>query len=294
MKDNIINGKILAEAILATLTHKIAYVQEKYKKAPRLAIILIGEDPASVIYVRNKLKAAERIGIHAFKVMLPSSIDLQTLLSEIKKLNEDPEISGIIVQLPLPQHIDKHIILSAIDPEKDVDGFHPINVGYLNSGLELGFVPCTAIGVVYLIKQYEPDLTGKNIVIVGRSNIVGRPLVPLLIKENATITICHSKSENLDKITASADIVISAIGRAKYLTSKYFNQHSIVIDVGINRDAQTEKIIGDVDFADVCDKVKYITPVPGGVGPMTIAFLLKNTFKAFLKQNKIEENLWKN
>lgn len=292
MNDNIINGKYLAENILLELAGKIAAAGEKYKLVPTLAIILVGEDPASIIYVRNKLKAAERIGINAFKVIFPALIDLPTLLLEIEKLNQDKQVSGIIVQLPLPKHIDKNIILSAVDPEKDVDGFNPINVGYLNSGLELGFVPCTALGILHLIKNYEPSISGKNIVIIGRSNIVGRPLLPLLLKEDATVTMCHSKTTNLSTITLGADIVISAMGKAKYLTAKYFNQHSIVIDVGINRDPGTGKIVGDVDFLNVCDKVKYITPVPGGVGPMTIAFLLGNTFKAFLKQNKIEEEIY--
>lgn len=284
---HIIDGKYFAENILVKLAKKITSLKTAYNLVPTLAIILIGEDPASVIYVRNKIKAAERIGIVAVRIDLPIAIQLSQLLSEIAKLNKDPDISGIIVQLPLPTHIDKNVILSAIDPRKDVDGFHPINVGYLNIG-EDGFVPSTALGCLELIKYHEPNLSGKNAVIIGRSNIVGKPVAALLLRENCTVTICHSKTKNLQEITRVADIVISAIGVPHLLTREYFSQSAIVIDVGINRDPVLGKLVGDVDFDDVNNYVRYITPVPGGVGPMTIVFLLRNTIKALIKQHKLK------
>lgn len=281
VESNIIKGRYFADKILAELSEKIALLKAQHNTSPTLAIILVGDDPASIIYVRNKIRAAEKIGINAGKIEFPSSITSSQLLAAINKLNNDPTISGIIVQLPLPLHINKHEILMAIDPKKDVDGFHPINVGYLHSNIKEGFVPCTALGCLELIKQYEPKLTGKNVVIIGRSNIVGKPLSALLLREDCSVTICHSKTQNLSKITANADIVIAAIGSPSLLTAEYFNPNSIVIDVGISRQQEGGGVIGDVDFQNVHDKVKYITPVPGGVGPMTIAFLLANTFKAF-------------
>jgi len=283
---NIINGKLYAEKILANLEQEITLLKEQNKRIPTLAIILVGEDPASHIYVRNKLRAASRIGMNAFQVNLPVEIPNNQLLEEINKLNYNSDISGIIVQLPLPNHIDQANILLAIKPEKDVDGFHPLNVGYLHSSSlknqneKQGFVPCTALGCLYLIKQVEPNLSGKNVVIIGRSNIVGKPLSALLLREDCTITICHSKTQNLNLISSKADIVISAIGNPLKLTADYFNKNSIVIDVGITKLPHSNKIVGDVDFENVVGKVKHITPVPGGVGPMTVAFLLHNTFKS--------------
>jgi methylenetetrahydrofolate dehydrogenase (NADP+) / methenyltetrahydrofolate cyclohydrolase len=289
MKDihsNIIDGKYFANKILGQLSEKIDLVKNDYGIIPRLAIILVGQDLASVIYVRNKLQAAEQVGINAFQINFDNNISIEDLLIEIQRLNADPTISGIIVQLPLPEHIDKATILSAIAPNKDVDGFHPINVGYLNSGSQFGFVPSTALGVLELIKQYESSLPGKLAVIISRSNIVGRPLAALLLQEDCTVIICHSKTKNLSKINSEADIVISGIGIPYFLTKEYFNDNCIVIDVGINRDS-AGKIAGDVNFIEVHDKVRYITPVPGGVGPMTIAFLLKNTFKSLLNMHNI-------
>ena len=207
------------------------------------------------------------------------------LLSEVSQLNNDPEISGIIIQLPLPNHIDKAKVIMAVHPDKDVDGFHPINIGLLYSPFENGFVPCTARGCLALIKSCVGDLAGKNVVVIGRSNIVGRPLAALLLKEDCSVMICHSKTIDLASITSRADIVVSAIGRPKFLTKEYFNSNAVVIDVGINRLVLDNKctMVGDVDFQSVKDHVKYITPVPGGVGPMTVAYLLVNTYMASLK-----------
>jgi methylenetetrahydrofolate dehydrogenase (NADP+)/methenyltetrahydrofolate cyclohydrolase len=264
---------------LAHLKLEIQLIKNKTGYRPKLAIIVVGNNPASAIYVRNKIKSADKIGIDTLPLSMPSTINTDDLIAKINELNQATEISGIIVQLPLSSHIDKDAILSAVAPFKDVDGFHPLNVGYLYSGLDKGFVPCTALGCLAVIKKYEENLPGKNVVIVGRSNIVGKPLSALLLQENCTVTICHSKTQNLSSITSNADIVILAIGSPLKFTSEYFNKDALVIDVGINRLANN-KIVGDVDFISVADKVKYITPVPGGIGPMTIAFLMKNTVKA--------------
>ncbi|MGX6960643.1 MAG: bifunctional methylenetetrahydrofolate dehydrogenase/methenyltetrahydrofolate cyclohydrolase FolD [Rickettsia endosymbiont of Pentastiridius leporinus] len=278
--NNIIDGKTIANKILNDLKIEIQTLKDKSKIVPKLAILLVGDNPASLIYIKNKIKNANKVGIDTLSVNLSSAITTNDLITKIDELNRDQEISGIIVQLPLPDSIDKNKILSAISPSKDVDGFHPLNVGYLNSGIDLGFVPCTALGCLEVIKKHEPNLSGKNAVIVGRSNIVGKPLSSLLLKEDYTVTICHSKSRNLSSITSKAEIVVAAIGSPLKLTSEYFQNDAIVIDVGINR-INGNKIVGDVDFENVKSKVKYITPVPGGIGPMTIAFLLKNTVKAF-------------
>lgn len=285
--NNIIDGKALANEILDELKTKIQILKAKIGESPKLAIILVGDNPASIIYVKNKIKNAHKIGIDTLLLNLPITINTNDLIVKINELNLDQEISGIIVQLPLPNLIDKNKILSSISPYKDVDGFHPLNVGYLHSGINEGFVPCTALGCLTAIKKYEQNLSGKNIVIIGRSNIVGKPLSALLLKENCTVTICHSKTQNLSSITSKADIVIAAIGMPLKLTPEYFKHDAIVIDVGINR-INGNKIVGDVEFENVKSKVKYITPVPGGIGPMTIAFLLKNTLQAFkigFKQN---------
>lgn len=313
--NNIIDGKALAKEILADLKLEIQKLKSQTNASPKLAIVLVGDNPASIIYVKNKIKNAHKIGIDTLLVNLSTTTHTDDLISKINELNLDNEISGIIVQLPLPNSIDKNKILSAVSPYKDIDGFHPLNVGYLHSGIIVksvgfnykeqgakpidnrratsddgsefksfdysqGFVPCTTLGCLAVIKKYEPNLSGKNAVIVGRSNIVGKPLSALLLQENCSVTICHSKSQNLSSITSKADIVVAAIGSPLKFTTEYFNPESIVIDVGINR-ISGNKIIGDVDFENVKSKVKYITPVPGGIGPMTIAFLLKNTVKAF-------------
>lgn len=276
----IIDGKKISESILADLKAKIA----EHKVSAKLAIILVGDDPASHIYVKNKMRAAERVGIKTELKHFDTSIEEQKLLSQIAALNADKEISGMIVQMPLPNHISKFKVINALDPKKDVDGFHPLNLGMLYSPYEHKIVPCTARGCLELIKNCEENIEGKNVVIIGRSNIVGRPLAALLLKENCSVTICHSRTKNLADITSRADIVVSAVGNPRFLKEEYFNSGAIVIDVGINRleSDGSYKLVGDVDFDEVRHKVKYITPVPGGVGPMTVAYLLVNTYSVLI------------
>jgi methylenetetrahydrofolate dehydrogenase (NADP+)/methenyltetrahydrofolate cyclohydrolase len=279
------NGILVAQKLLSKLEDNVSILKAKYNNTPKLAIILVGNNISSEIYVKNKLREARKIAMEAIQINLPASIDNDSLFAEIHQLNQDPSISGIIIQLPLPLHIDKIAILSSIDPNKDVDGFHPLNVGHLHNNSSLGFIPCTPLAILGLIKEYESNLAGKHVVMIGRSTIVGKPISALLLQSDATVTICHSHSRNLSRITSSADIVISAIGIPLFLNVDYFSSNSMVIDVGITRLANSNKIVGDVDFQNVVNKVKYITPVPGGVGPMTIAYLLINTYKACIKQN---------
>lgn len=281
-KHNIIDGKKISQSIIEKL--KIEYTEHLTAggRPACLAIILVGDDAASKIYIQNKQKAAAVVGMQAQLVELPSNILENELLEIIHGLNMDPAISGIIVQLPLPGHIDKQQVVSAISPHKDVDGFHPLNMGYLYGPESNKFVPCTALGCLDLIKSCMPEIAGKNAVVIGRSIIVGRPVAALLLKEDCTVSICHSGTKNLADITKRADIVVSAIGKPKYLTKEYFSEQALVIDVGISRIeiGGEVKLCGDVDFDNVCDHVKYITPVPGGVGPMTVAYLLVNCFRA--------------
>jgi methylenetetrahydrofolate dehydrogenase (NADP+)/methenyltetrahydrofolate cyclohydrolase len=281
----LIDGRYHANRLLETLKKDIDYQKRENNLTPKLAIILVGSDPASTIYVRNKINAAKKIGIDTILCNLDKTVPEKVLLNEIERMNEDKSVSGIIVQLPLPDHISKEKVINAIDPKKDVDGFHPLNVGLLTSGYSTGFIPCTARGVLELIKMTEQNIAGKKVVIIGRSNIVGKPLASLLLQFDATVTLCHSKTKNLAFITSTADIVISAVGKPRFLTAEYFSEKAIVIDVGINRltfdDAY--ELAGDVDFESVRKKVSYITPVPGGVGPMTISYLLINSFEAMMK-----------
>lgn len=278
----IIDGKKISKQILADLKSKIDEDNKLLNTPAKLAIILVGDDPVSGIYVQNKIKAANKVGILTELKHFDSNVPENLLLREIEKLNEDAQVSGIIIQMPLPPHIDKLKVIMAVDFRKDVDGFHPINLGLLYSPYKHGFVPCTALGCLQLIKYCTEDLVGKNAVIIGRSNIVGRPLAALLLKEHCSVTICHSRTKNLAAITSKAEIVISAMGNPKFLTKEYFNSNAIVIDVGISRVMSQNKceLVGDVDFQDVKNRVKYITPVPGGVGPMTVAYLLMNTYAA--------------
>ena len=281
----LIDGKYHADLILEKLKKNIEYQKKENNLVAKLAIILVGSDPASAIYVRNKISAARKIGIDTEFKNFEENISEKTLLAEIVRMNLDNSISGIIVQLPLPKQISKEQVINAIDPAKDVDGFHPFNVGILNSGYSGGFIPCTARGCLELIKLTQINLEGKNVAIVGRSNIVGKPLAALLSREDATVTLCHSKTTNLASITFNADIVVTAIGKPRFFSSEYFSEKAIVIDVGINRIRFESgyKLVGDVDFESVKNKVSYITPVPGGVGPMTIAYLLTNTFEAMMR-----------
>jgi len=281
----LIDGKYHADLILEKLKKNIEYQKKENNLVAKLAIILVGSDPASAIYVRNKISAARKIGIDTEFKNFEENISEKTLLAEIVRMNLDNSISGIIVQLPLPKQISKEKVINAIDPAKDVDGFHPFNVGILNSGYSGGFIPCTARGCLELIKLTQINLEGKNVTIVGRSNIVGKPLAALLSREDATVTLCHSKTTNLASITFYADIVVTAIGKPRFFSSEYFSEKAIVIDVGINRIRFESgyKLVGDVDFESVKNKVSYITSVPGGVGPMTIAYLLTNTFEAMMR-----------
>lgn len=289
--DSLIDGLHEAQVLRTNLSAKLSKIKAIYNLVPKLAIIIIGNNSASEIYVKNKIQAATILGIDTVKVKLDSSTSLQEIEHIIHNLNFDISISGIIIQLPVPQHLLKRVnILSLINPEKDVDGFHPINVGYLHNNYkeDMGFIPCTALSCLYLAKKYLHNLSGKHVSIVGRSNIVGKPSAALFLQNDATVTLCHSKTRDLASITKASDLVITAIGRPQYFNSTYFNPDATVIDVGINKIADN-KIVGDVDFSSVVNHVKYITPVPKGVGPMTVTFLLINTLKAMLKQHKIND-----
>jgi len=281
----IIDGKKIAENLRQTLKKQIQQIPSNQVK-PGLTVILIGEDPASQIYVRNKEKFANEIGINSNVLRFDSSITEEALLQEIHKLNRDKMVHGILVQLPLPKHINSKNIISQIDPNKDVDGFHPINVGNLSSGSD-ALVPCTPYGCYLLLKEVISDFTGLNAVIIGRSNINGKPMMQLLLKENCTVTITHSKTKNLQQICQGADILVASVGIANLVKEDWVKPDCVVIDVGINRVEENgiKKIVGDVDFENLKDKVKAITPVPGGVGPMTISCLLQNTLKAYQRIN---------
>ena len=281
----IIDGKKIAENLRETLKKQIQQIPSNQPK-PGLTVILIGEDPASQIYVRNKEKFANEIGINSKVLRFDSSITEEALTKEIHKLNQDREVHGILVQLPLPKHINSKNIINQIEPIKDVDGFHPINVGNLSSGND-ALVPCTPYGCYLLLKEVISDFNGLNAVVIGRSNINGKPMTQLLLKENCTVTITHSKTKNLKNICQGADILVASVGIAKLVKQDWIKSDCVVIDVGINRIEEngSKKLVGDVDFENVKDKVKAITPVPGGVGPMTISCLLQNTLKAYQKIN---------
>ena len=278
----IIDGKKIAEELRVELKKKIIEFKATYKSVPGLTVIFIGEDPASKIYVKNKQKYAKDIGINSEVIKYPDSIDEKTVLEKISELNKDKKISGILVQLPLPKHINKKKIIDAILPEKDVDGFHPANVGNLSSGYE-SKVPCTPLGCILLLREVEKDLKGKHAVIIGRSNLNGKPMAQLLLKENCTVTITHSKTKDLKNECKRADIIVAAVGQPKLVKGDWVKKGAIVIDVGINKTANG--LEGDVDFEEVSKVAKAITPVPGGVGPMTIACLLSNTIECFKRAN---------
>ena len=274
----IIDGKKEAALLREEIKKEILLLKEKTKKVPGLSVILIGDFTPSQIYVKNKEKNSKEVGINSEVIKYPKDITEQEVLNKIKELNNDPEVSGILVQLPLPKHINKEKIINAIHPKKDVDGFNPINVGNLASGYD-AIIPCTPLGCLHLIKKIEKNLSGKHAVIIGRSNLNGKPMAQLLLRENCTVTIVHSKTKDLKAECQKADILVAAVGKANLVKSDWVKKDSIIIDVGINK--VEEKIVGDVDFESVKEKVKAITPVPGGVGPMTIACLLKNTLECF-------------
>ena len=282
----IIDGKKVAASLRSELKKQVAEIKNKYNLIPSLTVILVGEDAPSKIYVRNKEKSAIEVGINSEVIRYPENLEEKVLLDKIKELNNNDKVSGILVQLPLPKHINKRKIIETINHNKDVDGFHPMNVGNLSSGYDSS-IPCTPLGCILLIKQAEKDLSGKHAVVIGRSNLNGKPMTQLLLKENCTVTITHSKTKDLKNECLRADIIIAAVGIPNLVKADWVKKNAIVIDVGINK---TEKgLIGDVDFDEVSKVAKAITPVPGGVGPMTIACLLKNTIECFKKahQNKI-------
>lgn len=282
----IIDGKLLSAKLKAQMAEQVVALKEQYGRVPSLAVILVGENPASQSYVRGKIKACAECGFESILTTMPESVSEQELLSEIAKLNADERVDGVLVQLPLPRHINEEKVIDAIALEKDVDGFHPDNVANLWLGKPC-IKPCTPKGVMRMIEECGFDVAGCNAVVVGRSNIVGKPMAKLLLDANATVTIAHSRTKNLAEVTSKADILIAAVGRARMITAEMVKEGAIVIDVGVNRDAETGKLCGDVDFEGVRDKAAHITPVPGGVGPMTITMLMQNTIECFLnRQNK--------
>lgn len=276
-KAQIIDGKKISAEVRAELKAEVAKLKEK-GVTPGLAVVLVGENPASQIYVRNKTKACEEVGIRSFQHTLPGTMKEEELLSLIRDLNASKDVHGILVQLPLPSHMDSEAVLDLISPSKDVDGFHPYNMGRLMIGNAL-LQPCTPYGIMRLLDSTGVDASGKNAVIIGRSNIVGKPMAMMLLKRNATVTICHSKTKDLREKVREADILVAAIGRDRFVKGDWIKEGAVVIDVGMNR-SPDGKLTGDVDFDAASLKASYITPVPGGVGPMTIAMLLKNTVAA--------------
>ena len=279
----IIDGKELAKTIRLNLKEK-ADELKKRGIIPKLAVIMVGDDKASKIYVRNKSRACEEIGIEYEEYILNSNIKIEELLDLIDRLNKDDSIHGILVQSPLPNGLDANKAFKKIDENKDVDGFNPINVGKLTLNQDC-FVSCTPFGIIKMLEAYNIKTEGAHAVIIGRSNIVGKPLIQCLLNKNATVTVCHSKTKNIEEITKQADILIAALGKPKFVTEKMVKEGATVIDVGINR-LEDGKIVGDTDFENIKDKVSYITPVPGGVGPMTIAMLMNNVIKAASANNK--------
>lgn len=273
----LIDGKLISSQIKEELKEKVAQYKEQGIEIT-LAVIQVGNDPASSVYVGNKKKACEFIGINSLAYELPEETTQEELLDIIKELNGRSDVNGILVQLPLPKHIDEDLVIKTIDPSKDVDGFHPQSVGALSIG-QKGFVSCTPAGVIQLLKRSGVEISGKECVVVGRSNIVGKPMALLLLRENGTVTVCHSRTKDLKEVTKRADILVVAIGKPKFITKEYVKEGAVVIDVGIHRDANN-KLCGDVDFADVEPIASAITPVPGGVGPMTIAMLMNNCVEA--------------
>lgn len=274
MSAQIIDGKAFAAALRGRIATQVTALRDAGGRAPGLAVVLVGEDPASAVYVRNKHKATIAAGMASFEYRLPADTEQDELLTLVASLNADPLVDGILVQLPLPQQIDADTVLMAIDPDKDVDGFHPVNAGRLATGLP-GFVPCTPYGCVMLLKDQLGDLAGLDAVIIGRSNIVGKPMAQLLIAESCTVTVAHSKTRDLPGIVHRADIVVAAVGRPEMIKGEWIKPGAVVIDVGINR--TDDGLVGDVDFNRAASVASAITPVPGGVGPMTIACLLRNT-----------------
>ncbi|GAB3052224.1 bifunctional methylenetetrahydrofolate dehydrogenase/methenyltetrahydrofolate cyclohydrolase FolD [Virgibacillus ainsalahensis] len=278
MSAEIINGKELAHTLKQEMKEEVLQLKNNSGLIPHLTVVIVGDNPASKSYVKGKQKASDEVGISSELIELPASTSEDQLLQLIEELNHNSSVHGILVQLPLPDHIKEEHVIVAIDPEKDVDGFHPVNIGRMMTG-EDTFLPCTPYGIITMLKSKDIEIEGKHAVIIGRSNIVGKPVGQLLLNENATVTYCHSKTEDLKKFTLDADILIAAVGKPNALDESYLKQGAVVVDVGINR-LEDGSLTGDVDFDRAKEKVAYITPVPRGVGPMTITMLLKNTIKA--------------
>ncbi len=293
MTAKIIDGKAFANNLVSDLAKKVKILESKYQFKPGLAVVLVGNNPASEVYVKNKIKQTENSGMVSIEHRLPETTSQKELLNLITELNLDNSIDGILVQLPLPKQINENAVINTISAEKDVDGFNIINAGLLATGGD-GLIPCTPLGCLLLLQDYLKDLTGKNAVIIGRSNIVGKPMAQLLTQSHCTVTIAHSKTINLENLCKNADIIIAAVGRPKFVQGEWIKKGAIVIDVGINRLPPVEgengkgKLVGDVDFERASKNASAITPVPGGVGPMTIACLLKNTVTAACKRRKID------
>jgi methylenetetrahydrofolate dehydrogenase (NADP+) / methenyltetrahydrofolate cyclohydrolase len=287
----VIDGKAIAAEVRKEVAVDVAKLKSEKGITPGLAVVLVGEDPASQVYVRNKGKQTVECGMESFEHKLPAETSQDDLLALVQQLNNDPKVNGILVQLPLPDHIDSNLILNTILPEKDVDGFHPVNVGRLSIG-ERALVPCTPVGSVILAKSVQQNLSGVNAVVIGRSNIVGKPVAQLLLKENCTVTIAHSRTRNIESVVKDADLVIAAVGVPEMVRGDWIKPGAIVIDVGINRvpaDNGKTKLVGDCNYEECARVAGAITPVPGGVGPMTIACLLKNTVEATKIQNNIDD-----
>ena len=274
----IIDGKLISKKVREEIAADVALFKERYNCAPGLAVIIVGNDPASQVYVRNKKRGCEEVGFYSESYELPENTTQEELIALVERLNADEKIHGILVQLPLPKHLDETEVLLKIRPEKDVDAFHPYNVGKIMIGNH-DLLPCTPAGVMVLLERYGIDVSGKKCVVIGRSNIVGKPMAMLLLHANGTVTICHSRTQNLKEVCREADIIVASIGKPEFVKGEMVKDGAVVVDVGINR-LESGKLVGDVDFAEVEPKASYITPVPGGVGPMTITMLLKNTLTA--------------
>tara|TARA_B100000965_G_scaffold170064_1_gene141819 strand:+ start:205 stop:1101 length:897 start_codon:yes stop_codon:yes gene_type:complete len=291
---NIIDGKAFSERIREKVKSHVDNLKTNHGIVPGLAVVLVGEDPASKVYVKNKGIQTKKAGMNSYEYKLEETVDEKTLLELVKKLNDDPNVHGILCQLPLPKHLNEDMIINTIKPAKDVDGFHISNVGLLNTG-QKSLVPCTPLGCLMLLREFVGDLEGKKATVIGRSNIVGKPMFNLLLSENCTVTVVHSKTKNIEEICKTSDIIVAAVGRPNFVKSSWIKQGAVIIDVGINRvtieeNGETKsKLIGDVDFENCSKIANAITPVPGGVGPMTIACLLANTLVACCRSNNLKE-----
>jgi len=283
----VLEGTTVAKSVEEVLKVDIAKLETMHRRIPQLVVIMVGDNPASLSYVGGKEKACARVGIKSQVLHFERTIPQNDLIKIIEKLNADPKVDGILIQLPLPTPLESQAVVNAVSPEKDVDGLTPSNVGKLHMNIR-GFVPCTPKGIIYLLDYYGIEIAGKNIAVIGRSNLVGRPVAQLLVNRNATVTICHSKTKNLPHVTRNADIIVVAIGKAKFLNKAFVNTNSVVIDVGINR-TDDGRLVGDADFEELNGIVESITPVPKGVGPLTIAMLLQNTVEAYRAHEMKEE-----